>query len=169
MAKVSKKNIKNENEMKNFIIMILVVTVIFGAFYLLTILINKEEEVVLEEKHAEIQYDKILIGNMLSQSNKEYYVLVYDTNDIKYPIYNAYLSNYIKKEDALRVYYAELNNPLNQSYFSAEENLKVSKIEKLKIKNTTLFKIKDKKVTKYYLGEDIEKHLSEISETKEDK
>ena len=42
--KTNKKQIKNENEMLKFIKLIIVVTVIFGLFYALTVFINKEED-----------------------------------------------------------------------------------------------------------------------------
>lgn len=167
MAKsVKKTNINNDNEIGKLIKMVIIVTVIFGIFYFITYLITKkdiEDEQTNNATKAEIQYDKILISGVLSQEYDNYYVLIYDTDDYNYSVYDIYLSKYSQMADALRVYKAELNNPLNASFVSEEAKLKVSNIKKLKVSETTLLKIKKGKVDKYYVGDNIKEHLIKLT------
>lgn len=171
MAKsVKKTSINNENEIGKLIKMVIIVTAIFGVFYLITYLINKEEpKAPLESAKAEIQYDKILISGILSQEYDNYYVLIYNTEDYNYPVYDIYLSKYSQMKDALRVYEAELNNPLNANFVSETANLKVKKIKDFKVSETTLLKIKKGQVNKYYVGEDIKNYLIELTKEETEK
>lgn len=154
----------NENEIGKLIKLVVIVTLIFGLFYLITVLINKEDK---EEEStytpAQIQYDKILISNILKQNEDKYYVLIYDTDDVNQTTYTAYLINYKYKEDAIRYYTAELNNPLNSKYVSSESNLKVKKIEDFKVKEATLLKVEKGKITKFYEGEEVLNQLIELT------
>ena len=88
------KKIESGNEIANFIKLIIVVTVFFLAFYLITLLINKEEEKENIETPATIQYDNILLGNILIQPNDNYYVLVTESDDINLGLYSTYISMY---------------------------------------------------------------------------
>lgn len=153
----------NENEIGKLVKLVIIVTLIFLAFYFITVLINKEEKEENTYTPAQIQYDKILIGNILEQKDDKYYVLIYDTNDVNKTTYTAYLINYKYKEDAIKYYTAELNNPLNYKYVSSESNLKVKKIEDLKIKEVTLLKIEKGKITRAYEGEEVLNQLIELT------
>lgn len=173
--KVNAKKISDENEIKKFIQLILIVTVIFGIFYLLTILINKKDKETNNEKdntsEVSIQYDEILIGNIFNQNNDNYYVLIEDVEDVNVSVYHAYLSLYSQVEDAKRVYTAILNNTFNNKYFGEESNIS-NDITKFKVSKTTLLEISKGKIVKSYeKDEDITKILKEISkfESKEEK
>jgi len=173
--KVNAKKISDENEIKKFIQFILIVTVIFGLFYLLTILINKKDEKTNNEKENTseviIQYDEILIGNMFNQKNDNYYVLIEDIEDVNVSVFHAYLSLYSQVKDAKRVYTAVINNMFNNKYLGEESNLS-NDITKFKVSKTTLLEISNGKIVKSYeKDEDITKILKEISqfESKEEK
>ena len=170
MAK--EKNIKKanyeDNEISKLIKLIVIVTVIFLAFYAITYFINKKDEPKEETSTSTIQYDEILIGNLLTQPNDDYYVMIYDEDDYNKVVYDAYLSMYSKKEDALRYYTATLNNPFNEIFKSDKSNFEISKITDLKLTGSTLIKVSDKKIQKYYEGEDIIEHLKEISKEEDE-
>lgn len=165
--KVKNVNVNEGNEFSKLIKLIIIVTVIFLIFYAITYFVNKKD-VEETETTTKIQYDEILIGNMLMQPNDEYYVMVYDTDDYQTVVYNAYLSLYNKKEDAIRVYTANLNNPLNDVFKSDKSNFKIKKITDLKLKSSALLKIKDDKIQKYYEGDKIIEHLKKISKEEEE-
>ena len=99
----------------------------------------------------------------MDQPNDEYYVMIYDTEDYDSIVYETYLNMYKQKEDSHRYYTATLNNPLNQKFLSDSSNFNIKKITDLKIKSSTLLKIKNKKIEKYYEGKNIIEHLQEIS------
>lgn len=170
--KVNTKKISNDDEMKKFVKMILIVTLIFGAFYVLTIFINKEDENNDindndNSSSASIQYDEILIGNIFKQENDSYYVMIEDINDVNTSVYEAYLSNYQQKEGAKRVYTAILNNMFNLKYLADESNLS-DDILKFKVSKTTLLEISNGKIVNSYEGhEDILEILIKISKNDE--
>ena len=163
MAKSTNKSfVKNENEIVKLIKIVVILAVIFLAFYVLTIFINKKDNVVNEEKKNEIQYDEILIGDILNQPNDEYYVLIYDNSDLNLGLYDVYKTQYEQTKDSLRFYEAVINNPLNSSYVAEENNFKITNIKDFRVKETTLLQIKNKKIKKYYVGEDVKNALSEL-------
>ncbi len=171
MAKSKKKNLKkveysDDTEILKLIKLIVIVTVVVLAFYGITMLVNTKEEEKTETS-ASIQYDEILIGNILNQNNDEYYVMIYDDEDYDVKLYNVYINKYKQKDEALRFYTSQLNNPINQKFKSEESNLKVKNIEDLKVKSSTLLKIKKGKITNYYEGEKMLEHLKEISKTED--
>ena len=165
---INKKNYQDDNEISKLIKLVVVVTVVFLVFYLITYLVNREKtESETENNTATIQYDEILIGNLLEQPNDEYYVMIYDIDDYQSIVYETYLNLYSNKDDALRYYTATLNNPLNKNFVSDKSNFEIKKITDLKINGSSLIKIKNKKIEKYYVGEDIISYLKEISKEAE--
>ena len=130
--------------------------VIFLFFYAITYFkLKLENEKDLPQEIVQtIQFDEILTGNLLKQNNKEYYVLVYDKEEDFNKMYKSLINLYIKKENALRTYYSDLNNSFNTMFKAENSNLKINNISDLKLKTTTLFKIKDGKIINTYEGEE---------------
>jgi len=130
--------------------------VIFLLFYAITYFkLKLENEKDLPKDIVQtIQFDEILTGNLLKQNNKEYYVLVYDKEEDFNKMYKSLINLYIKKENALRTYYSDLNNSFNTMFKAENSNLKIYNISDLKLKTTTLFKIKDGKIINTYEGEE---------------
>ena len=64
-----------------------------------------------------IQFEEILLGKLLEQSESEYYVLITFKDDIYSPLYNSYFVEYHKKDDALPKHSANINNIFNQNIF----------------------------------------------------
>ncbi len=175
MANSKKKNIKNtkkseysdDNEVSKLIKLVIVVTLIVFVFYGITVLVNKKIEEDQTEQPATIQYDEILIGNSLKQPNDDYYVMIYDDEDYDVNLYGTYLSIYSQKDEAIRIYKSQLNNPINQRFKAEKSNLDVTDISDLKIKSSTLLKISDGKIEEAYEGEQLTEYLKEISKTDE--
>ena len=138
------------------------------AFYIITIFVNKTDDSKNESNISDttIQYDYILVGNILTQPNKSYYVLSEISDDANVKIYEAYLSKYKNKDESLRVYYVALDNPLNSKYLKEESNFKLKNITDISFKETTLLLIENNKIKKTYEGKDnIIKILSELTKT----
>ena len=156
--KIDKKvinDVKEENQVKSFFIILLAMLILFTTFYLLTVLIKQEKISFSDtDTKTEINYDKILLGNMLDYDN-EYYVLAV-TDD-----YNNYLE-FMKTNEGLdftslfkkNCYIAELSSGFNSKFVSKYSNLLVSNIKDLKVSTTTLFHIKNKKIVNAYEGND---------------
>lgn len=175
MAKTKKnvKNIKqntynNDTEISKLIKLIIVVSLIVLIFYGLTVLVNQEKEVENPDTPASIQYDEILIGNVLKQPNEEYYVMIYDDEDYDTSLYSTYLDLYKQKDEVIRIYTSQLNNPLNQNFKAEKSNLDISDISDLKVQSSTLLKINNGKIEEFYEGEELVEYLKEISKTEEE-
>lgn len=163
MAKKKTQNIMEGNEAKKLIQILAVVVVIFIIFYVITLIVNKKEKI--EGPKATIQYDEILIGNMLNRNNTEYYVMIYALDDDYNILYDAYISTYKNKENSIRFYTANLDNPLNSRYVFKEGQIVSPTADEILIKESTLFKIKDGKIEKSYSGfEEISTYLKKLSE-----
>ena len=167
-TKITKANINNDDEFGKLIKLIVLVTVIFLVFYGITFLVNREQEEEETQTGAQIQYDNILIGDLLTQPNDEYYVMVYDSDDVYNVLYQTYLGLYASKEDAIRYYTADLDNPFNNSFVGEKANFEIKTIKDLKLNASTLLKIKDGKIKEHYVGEKLKEYLKEISASEED-
>lgn len=168
--KINEKQIREENEMVKLLKIVVILTIIFGAFYLLTTIITKEEEKLKENTNTQetIQYNQILTGNIFSK-NGNYYVLVESKDDKNVQVYEAYLSTYSTIKDAKKVYISKLDDILNLKYVGETTNL-TTELSELKFANTVLLEIKDGKIVKSYTNdEEIRNVVKEISGTTEEK
>ncbi len=155
-----------DNEVGNLIKIILIITGVVLVLYLVTLVYLKKDEVKEEEKEitATIQYEEILGSKLLSQSPKEYYVFAYKEDDLYLTSYNIYIGNYQYKENSKKVYRMNLDLGFNEQYVGEKSNLKGGKVEELKFADTTLIKVKKKKVVEVYEGkEKILEHLRSIT------
>lgn len=155
-----------DNEVGNLIKIILIITGVVLVLYLVTLVYLKKDEVKEEENEitATIQYEEILGSKLLSQSPKEYYVFAYKKDDLYLTSYNIYIGNYQHKENSKKVYRMNLDLGFNEQYVGEKSNLKGGKVEELKFADTTLIKVKKKKVVEVYEGkEKILEHLRSIT------
>ena len=167
-SKKKKSNLSN-NEFVKLLQLILIVTGIFLAFYLVTWLFtdnsdeNKKEE---EKPEVSIQYDEILMSNLLKQKDLEYYVLAYDAEDKYYDSYNMYINTYSTQKDAKRVYTSVLSNGFNKKFYDKELKESVidaADISKLKLKDTSLIRVRRGTIRNVYEGhEEIINFLSTL-------
>lgn len=174
------KNMKNVkavdtgNEMGKFVLMIIVVAVLFGIFYGITVLITnkKEQNKPTGTTEPKIEYDKILLGNLFKQKEDKYYVFISDQDDENIAIYESYLQVYSKLDKHDMVYYSVLNHPMNAQFKGDKTNTNVTNILDLKVKGTTLVYVEKGKITKTYDTEEkLLNYLKEITkkeDTKED-
>ena len=167
-SKKKKSNLSN-NEFVKLLQLILIVTGIFLAFYLVTWLFtdnsdeNKKEE---DKPEVSIQYDEILMSNLLKQKDLEYYVLAYDAEDKYYDSYNMYINTYSTQKDAKRVYTSVLSNGFNKKFYDKELKESVidaADISKLKLKDTSLIRVRRGTIRNVYEGhEEIINFLSTL-------
>lgn len=155
------------DEVTKFVEVILVLLVIFTTFYLITYWVNKNKKETNLNSTVEdtiIQYDEILLGRLFLQNTNEYYVLILEDKNSYKNIYQPYINSYMEKENALRLYRAYLDNAFNRTYKAEDSNMEVESIESLKVKTTSLLKIKEHKIIETIEGKDeVLKKLTEIS------
>ena len=164
--KLNQKNIyTSETEMGiNYIKIILIILVIVCVFSLITSFVTNKKNNKTNSNEVTIQYKEIIAGNILNVSNDEYYVLLEFENDKYNTLYETYLTNYASKEKALPYYKVDMSKGFNKSYISTDKpNLDTDIPSELKFTETTLLKIKSKKIVeKYYTNDAIIKALEQL-------
>ena len=157
----------NMSELKKLIIFIVIIIVLFGVFYVISLFIDSEKTETTDnttDAVTVIQYDEILIGTLLNQNQDSYYVLITSDDNLN-DVYSVYKTSYEAKEDAIKMYTADIDSPFNKSYIAEESNFSIDKISELKVKEDTLIKVENNELVEYFEGkEEIINELKNISE-----
>lgn len=168
MAKKTEKkknSVTTSNELVNLIKIIVIVCVILLVFYFITVLVSKKNKTSAfseDDSVAVIQYDKIIVGEILNRVENSYLVLVEKDDDVNSDLYQSYLSIYSGKDGALKVYNVDLGDVFNLSYVGDETVLDKG-IQNYKFSDTTLIKINNGSIAEFYIGlEEIENYLKEL-------
>lgn len=176
-AKLVKNNKKQEiiekdsYSLKSFLLIILVLVIILGIFYFITTLVVKPVNPTDNDNGVTIiDETKITLNNLLNRKEKEYYVLATKQNNNKeanyQTLYNNYINEYKKQENALTFYNINLDDALNKGYISDKLNIS-NDLSELKVNDDILFKIKDNKIEEYFAGsKNILNQLSTLKESK---
>lgn len=155
---------EEQQEIKKFIFVLLgIIIIIVGIYFLTRAFVTKDlfknTDISLNYETGVIDYDIAIVGNMLSKSQSEYYVMLFGSEETEAIYYNALVTKYMneKKEKALKVYYVDLENHLNKKYIATNEEEKstsFTSIHELKLGSLTLVKVKNGKVSKFLTTEE---------------
>ncbi len=140
----------NPNEVRNFIRIIVVVTIIFLIFYLLTVFTTgrkKGDYTKPTTTPSVIQYDEILLGELYHQKETDYYVLVEEKKDPYISLFENLLNQHSKKENGIPYYTVDLASAFNQKFVGETANFTP---ENLKVTGTTLFRIQNGALVAHY-------------------
>lgn len=166
MKKEMKKTETNDlGDIKKLTIIVLVILVIFGLVYLLTLGANKlglfeKHYKSLETTESVISYERIPAGTILNRETGEYYVLISDFRQNKSVYLESLYNAYNKKKTKLNMYIVDLSDELNKSIIGEKDNKDAKTINELSIKSSTLLKVNNKKIVKYLTNlEDIDNEL----------
>ena len=135
------------------ILLILFILAYFVMGYFYTKEINFDDK---KEEKEEISIDNktIMLGQMFDQSDKEYYVLIYDLED-EDSVIKSWVSTYESSEDAIALYKVDSTKKFNSQYIvEKDSNKSATDLSNLKVISPTLIKVSDKKITQYVEGED---------------
>lgn len=139
---------EDQEEVIRFIrLIIIILVVVLGVYLFSRAFISKDlfgkkaEE--RESVEGTVNYNTTIIGAMLNKPEEEYYVIMYDTETSQAAYYSNLVTAYKKNTEPLKIYMADLNNELNKKYISEKNNLKVSNINDLTVKDVGLVKIKN--------------------------
>lgn len=146
----------DNNEIKTFIIIIIVIAILTGIIYGITELLKKEEKNENLVTSGVINYEKVSVGTILNRPYEEYYVLIYDGDSKDAVLYSTLLTKYMQKsnsKDYIKAYYCDLSNSLNNKYYNVnndgKSNKNANKIEDFDFGDLTLIKIKNGKIESY--------------------
>lgn len=144
---------EEENEVKTFIIIVLVIALLAGIIYFVTDYFKNKDEADTNTTTASINYDKVSVGMFLNRPYENYYILVYDSESADAIKYSTLISLYKQKSDAKKIYFCDLNNSLNNKYYNVnndnKSNPEAKEIKDLDFGDLTLLEIKNGKIVKY--------------------
>ena len=148
---------KENNQIKTFIKITLLLVFIVCVIYLISALfITKEVKWFDKEENKEtIVTNTILASETFNQKEEEYYVYFYDYNKEDSEIASAISSKLSTK----KVYKVDTNSALNNNYVSEQSNKSAKKLEDLKVKASTLIKISGEEIAAYYEDKEIINNL----------
>ena len=152
-------------EMKTVFWTCLVVAVVLGVFYLITIKATGGSIFKKEEKEeVEIQYSEILVGRSFDLQG-DYYVLYYDMSDTESDdaenLNNA-ISEFESAMGGSNFYKCDLSNAFNKPFVTTNEpNTNPISADDMLLTNPTLIRFSDGHVQEYIYGyEDVENYMS---------
>ena len=167
-SNVGKTNVKTTEqiELKNFVLVILVVVICVAGLYLVTRAFVTKDLIPKEEGEnivaGEVNYDVAIMGQLLNRPYKEYYVVIYDSTGTHFTDMAALTAAYKDVKDHKHIYTIDLANKLNDGYYSPEEvNVKAKTLSEIKLGDITLIKVKDGKINKYIV--DLAKMKKELN------
>ena len=149
MMRKNKIYTEEQKEVIKFFKILFGLVLIIGVLYLFTnYVVNKGEKYERTNNAGKINYDTISLGTILNKADSEYYVLAVDKSNMFNDIYLNAASNYKSGVKHLPIYIADLSNEFNKEFVAEVSNYK-SDISELKVKGTTLIKIKSGKIIKF--------------------
>ncbi len=141
------ENLDTKISIKNVILTILGVAIFFGAIYGFTILVLNKGERRAPVGEPSISYQKIIAGSALNQQENSYVVLFFTENNDIYEAMTEYRSS-----GKNTIYYVDLKDGLNKYAISDKVNVNVKSASDLRVKDPTLIKVTNGKVTDYRVG-----------------
>lgn len=158
MVKNSKKlkQSKFENEdvtqIRNLIIIfIIVVLICVGVYFLTDNMIKRESNSDNTTQEVEIDYDVATIGTMFNRIEEEYYVLIYSSEEDGSNL-DSVLAKYRSSDDYVKTYYIDLDKKVNNSVLGDKLVKEPKNSKEVKVIGATLYKIKNGSVIKCYSG-----------------
>lgn len=164
--KIDKSKTEEQEQIEKFLKILAIILIFVLIVYVFTkVFVTKEVNDNTKEITAgEINYDKLIVGSILSQSYDEYYVFVYNGNSNQAIYYSSVIDTYMSKENALKVYWVDLDNKLNEKFIASDKddiNKTPEEISDLKFGEYTLLKIKNGKIVEFIDNiEEVKKELN---------
>ena len=111
-----------------------------------------------EKEETKVDYVNIPIGTVFTRSEKEYYVLF---DNYRSSVTSDSYVNELLKDSKIRVYKVDMSKKENAKFAGETANKKAKNAGELSINDITLIKIKNGRISAYYVGsEEIESHIS---------
>ena len=154
---LQKEITKENNQIKNFIKITLLLVFIICVIYLIAALFITKEVYWFNKKETDntLVTNTILASETFKQKEEEYYVYFYDYNEEDSEIASAISS----KLSSQKVYKVDTNSALNNNYVSEISNKSAKKLEDLKVKASTVIKISGDEIVAYYEDKEIINNL----------
>lgn len=134
-----------------FILLVGVVIICVGVFFLTEKMIEKENNTIEEKEEVEIDYDIATIGTMFNRVEEEYYVLLYSKEENGNDL-DSILDSYRSSDNYIKTYYINLDLKINESALGDKLVEKPLKSTEVSVVEPTLYLIENAKVTECFSG-----------------
>lgn len=169
----NKKDVKDSttvmttgNELVNLIKIVVIISAVLLVFYFITVIVEKKlnkHDYTIKDEVAVIQYDKIIVGEILNRTDSSYYVLVEKESDPYIDLYKTYLTTYSNTENSLRYYTVDLSDIFNRNSVADQNYVEGNDTSKYKFASTSLLKIENGELAAVYSdNESITQYLSNL-------
>lgn len=154
---LQKEVVKENNQLKRFIKITLLLVFIVCVIYLVAALFITKEVNWFDKKenNENLVTNTILASETFKQKEEEYYVYFYDYKEEDSEIASAISSKLSTK----KVYKVDTSSALNSNYVSEKSNKSAKKLEDLKVKASTVVKISGEEIVSYYEDKEIINNL----------
>jgi hypothetical protein len=134
---------------KTFGVIMTVLVLFFSVLYLLTdmFITNKNKWFGKDNEEVVEIENKILAADSLKQTEENYYVYYYNTEEENTEIKNALYS--VKD----KIYRVDLHDAFNNNFIGEPSGI-VGNIEQLKVSDPTLIKVSSESIVEFYAGKD---------------
>ncbi len=150
----------DKNEVKNFIIILIVLVLVGLGVYVFTKYAVNDGDVFINPYYAQagvINNNKVIAGTMLNKEESNYYVIAYHSDSATAAKYSIILEQYLSIGTGREIYFLDLDNSLNKDYIATDEkpvNEDAEDISDLALGTITLMEIDDNKIDKYITSEE---------------
>ncbi len=166
--KLGKIETEEQAEIKKFILVLGGLIVILVGIYFFTRafvtkdLFNKKKSDEINYQVGVISDTNIIVGNLLNRPYEEYYALAFSSKSNLVGYYDTIMSKYKSEKESLKIYYIDTEDYLNNKYIDKENpSTSFESLDKLKLGEITLMKIKKGKITKLITNvEEVKKELN---------
>ncbi len=166
--KLGKIETEEQAEIKKFILVLGGLIVILVGIYFFTRafvtkdLFNKKKSDEINYQVGVISDTNIIVGNLLNRPYEEYYALAFSSKSNLVGYYDTIMSKYKSEKESLKIYYIDTEDYFNNKYIDKENpSTSFESLDKLKLGEMTLIKIKKGKITKLITNvEEVKKELN---------
>ena len=147
---------EEDKAVRNFIIVFVIVLILVVGLYFFTTFLNKNNEPAKTEEtntatETNIDQSKMIVGTILQKSEKDYYVILFKSDDDKAYEYQTMVSKYRSNKDPLVVYTVDLSEGINSKYYDKSNiNLSANNVADLRFGDITLLEVKENKIVKSF-------------------
>lgn len=154
--------VSTNDEIGNFVKILIIVLGLIAAFWLITIIVTHKS--TNDNSATTIQYSKIIVGSILNRSEESYYVLVEASGDENLSTYQSSIDSYLAKDEHLKFYTVDLSDGFNEKYLADSSNLDITDINEIRFNGTVLLKIDNHQISeKITEASSIQTYLADLS------
>ena len=163
--RIIEEDYNDEFSFSKFISIILIIMIVLGIFFVITVFVAKKPKVEKNTPTGVINTDMVTISNMLSKKESDYYVLAFKSESGKknnLDIYNAYIKDIKDKNNSFKIYKVNLGDAINKAYLGTENNI-TNNLDEFKISDEVLMHIVNNEIEDSFIGiKEISSKLGEL-------